>query len=302
MKKIFCVLICSVMIFTAYSYNIYADSMEEIDSVTVSLASAPLVSYSANTFVEDQIYSQNYSFSFTVGFATIETEGTLYYKCVYLSVPFTDNYVEAYEFLSDFDDETKMYLDILMSQYYPEAELSSSPSHYYNCHSYAWHSEDVDTNCYWIDNPENYYLNNTYYMEVTTPAAGDIICYFDGDENIHSGVVTSINSFNNTVRVVSKWGYWGLYEHKSNECPYVLNDNGVPTTIKYYRFHDHTFTYTRNIMNPSVHTARCSTCGYSFEEYHNHRQLPDGSTRCSKCGYVSIGNIIMSESAKPIGE
>ncbi len=306
MKKIICVLICSVMVLTASPNIAYADSMEEGDCLTVSLASAPNISRSLSLFAEGETQEIDYTFEFDTGLTTIVKEVTISYECVSIPIPYTNKSVEAYKILSDFDDETKALINMFVSQDYPEAELLSSSSHYYNCHSYAWYSNNTSTNNYWINDPKNFYLDNANYTEVSTPAVGDIICYFNGTENLHSGIVSAVNNVSpngvcedsNTVEVISKWDYRGVYAHNGAYCPYV----GSATSVKYYRYHSHEFTYLRNIMNPSIHTATCSICDYTFTENHTYQSLPDGSSSCTKCGYTSSGQIIMSDNPEYFGE
>ena len=44
----------------------------------------------------------------------------------------------------------------------------------------------------------------------------------------------------------------------------------------------------------------CSTCGYSTTENHTYMSLPSGASRCTKCGYTSSGQIIMSDPSESV--
>ncbi len=88
----------------------------------------------------------------------------------------------------------------------------------YNCHSYAWYSQNYTNNLYWIDGEEaEIYMYDGSYSS-SYPAIGRKIVYknssgFPG----HSGIISSITD---STYVVSKWQYYGLYIHRYNDCPY----------------------------------------------------------------------------------
>ncbi len=153
------------------------------------------------------------------------------------------------------DEHSADYVDYLLSVYsttspYKDAILLDNPTTAYNCHSYAWYSQNTSTNAYWMPYPTEYYIDYSYH-EVSTPREGDIICYFDDkgtaavsdDENLHSGIVESVNSsqVNNIcgkaslVNVTSKWGPQGLFYHRGDICPYVSTYSGDADYVKFYR-------------------------------------------------------------------
>ena len=306
MRKVLCLIICVVMLVPAFSVSAYTENEEEVS--TVRLLSAPIIqTRSTMSFVEGQTGSWNIVFFVVIDNLTFEISETINYECSYIDVLSSTNNVEAYRILNDFSTGT---INLLNSQNVSYATQLRSATYFYNCHSYAWYSTETN-NTYWIDDPTAFFEGNTMYEEVYTPVVGDIICYYYGDENIHSGIVTEINveeanwrcGNSNTVQVISKWGYSGLYEHNGYECPYTNfvehnEDNPAATSVKY--FHSHVFTYSRNILNLSVHKVTCSTCGHSFTENHTYRSLPGGGSRCTKCGYTTNGQIIMSDKPKPV--
>ena len=129
----------------------------------------------------------------------------------------------------------------------------SGPTTKYNCHSFAWYSQNYDLNCYWMDDPSTYYSDSSY---ISSDAAENyILCYYakmyytllDGTlisdivtVNSHSAIITHVGSnFNkndistlDSIMVTSKWGAWGLYEHYGDDCPYVMTSR-AGTELQY---------------------------------------------------------------------
>jgi hypothetical protein len=163
----------------------------------------------------------------------------------------------------------------------PEATRISSSSTKYNCHSYAWYMQSIE-NPYWMNDPSSYYLDGSY--EESVGNVGDIICYFDiTGFNLHSGIVIAreegtsngVCGDSNLVTVRSKWGSLGLYEHRGDQCPYTYPYDGEAVYVKYYKVHQHSYTYQ---LTSSGHIATCS-CGYSIILSH----VYDGHN-CIHCG------------------
>ncbi len=160
--------------------------------------------------------------------------------------------VEVYQTLNDMSANIINEYNNFFDSVFSDAVRKASATAHYNCHSYAWHSQNIATNDYWMNDPSNYYKDNGY-IEVDTPRSGDIICYFDNketpenfldDKNLHSGIVIeyyqNITSNNicgnsNKVKVKSKWGPAGLYEHFGDYCPYTVAYGGDADYVKYYR-------------------------------------------------------------------
>ena len=156
---------------------------------------------------------------------------------------------------------------------------------FYNCHSYAWYSQNTTTNQYWISNPSGYYNCGLYY-EVSTPLVGDIICYMDNNEtpgnaaddtNIHSGIIVEVYDFQianglaGEYTVESKWGGGGLYRHNGYECLFTdyYSENGADY-VKFYRRsgHTHNFNTYNDNGNNEYHQSICS-CGMIVHKAHN---------------------------------
>ena len=102
-------------------------------------------------------------------------------------------------------------------------QTNADPTTSYNCHSFAWYSQNSSTNDTWINNPAAYFIpSDGSYEEVSTPRAGDIRCYYENngtsdgsdDINLHSSIIIGLSgeSSNNVCgnanmyNVMSKWG------------------------------------------------------------------------------------------------
>lgn len=269
-------------------------------------------------------------------------ERALYYQLghgmftgTYLSNPGGTS-VFAYKFSHYVSDDDWSTYESTANSYwdsnYSTATRLATASGKYNCHAYAWVSENIVDAIYWVNDPSNYYKTGSNYYEVTTPAVGDIICYFynngtpnnySDDVNLHSGIVvmTGVATSNNlcgnsnTVVVESKWSDGGLYRHNGYECPYTDYCLNVDSTrvessradyVKYYRKsgHTHSFTNYTDSGRLDYHESACS-CGRVIREMHNWVSAairPSSSVSpmyipqyvCSDCGAVTLNPVIPS--------
>ena len=145
----------------------------------------------------------------------------------------------------------------------------------YNCHSYAWVERDTELTSCWVDSV-GAFIQDGSYVRIAEPEVGCIVVYYqtmsidlvtihaDGSETSesiiylrslsHSGVVTAVPTGSrqlSDITVESKWGRAGLFRHKGDVCPYVmeedlaerwLNDTQVMrgrdgfSGVEYYRF------------------------------------------------------------------
>lgn len=112
---------------------------------------------------------------------------------------------------------------------FPSVKIISNPDPNYNCHSYAWYSQST-TNPYWIDDPRPYMTDGSYIFKgIDSGAVGQKV-YYDKSGYEHSGIVCSRNpgplipNHYNAVTVYSKWGSWGLIQHKAQDCPYYFQN------------------------------------------------------------------------------
>lgn len=161
----------------------------------------------------------------------------------------TNNYYFTRRYTDEHPEIAKRQMREMIAAIFPDAIYISEATSAYNCHSYAWYSQNTLTNTVWINSPNVYYhAADMSYERVYTPRVGDIICYYDLDEeamfqNIHSGIVVGFSGEtsnnvcgnSNTVIVRSKWGHFPLYEHKGDECLYTSPYGGYADEVRYYR-------------------------------------------------------------------
>lgn len=94
----------------------------------------------------------------------------------------------------------------------------------YNCHSYAFYSQDA-SNPYWIDNPWAY-INDGSYIRTYGNTPGNVVVYLKSNGALsHSGFVTSAYTDGSLQNVTSKWGHYGVFRHHYTDCPYYAVEN-----------------------------------------------------------------------------
>lgn len=205
--------------------------------------------------------------------------------CDNTKIPIIDEEgVPVYQILEELPDQTISAFNTMGDAISANDYKFYTATAYFNCHSYAWYSQNTETNDYWMDDPQKYYDSGMYY-EVSTPSVGDIICYFDNlgtlaniadDENRHSGIVVEIHSSNLTnglagnYTVESKWAQAGLYRHNGYECPYTAYAGGDADYVKFYRKsgHTHNFNTYNDTGDAYYHECICS-CGMIIHDEHN---------------------------------
>ncbi len=194
--------------------------------------------------------------------------------------------VAVYFDLPEFNESSIQQLNNAMGADYPNAILISDASNVYNCHSYAWYSQNVLTNNVWMDYPIPYYdVDTKCYVEVSTPQIGDIICYFEyTGRNIHSGIVVELLGGTpnglcedaNRVMVQSKWGPYGLYQHRGDECYYVTgnDEQNKASYVKYYRKQNHTHSFQESYsvtgLNGVCYKEVCTGCSVTVLRLHDY--------------------------------
>lgn len=181
----------------------------------------------------------------------------------------------------------------------------------YNCHSYAWYSQDIDNNHYWMEmDGLAAYLNDPHTISIDTPEAGCIIVYwiedpmvtsgyyFEHGEPVHSGIVDSIYTDEygiEVIQVISKWGIGGLYKHSHDIVPdeYGAWDDNYESYVHvtYYKLENsHSYEYSRP-SNPAQlatsHIKTCTGCGKTHNEGHTFSSMPTGRFKCIYCGYTT---------------
>lgn len=203
--------------------------------------------------------------------------------------------VLVYAFLNEIPSSEIIQMDQKMESDYPAAVRLDSATNKYNCHSYAWYLASPE-NTYWMNDPSAYYTDGSYVESVGN--VGDIICYFSNSgANLHSGIVIERNSGvsngicgdSNLVTVRSKWGSYGLYEHRGDQCFYPTTNGGDATYVKYYHAHDYTTSYT---ISAATHTAYCS-CGAYITENHGYTYRYADNTVSNHIAYCKCGSHIL---------
>ena len=170
-----------------------------------------------------------------------------------------------------------------------------------------------------VNEPTGWVSSNKSYIVVRVPtninintiyakSDGGNVYYNSNNEIVHSGVVrgttgqtpNGVCGYANTVWVQSKWGYYGLYEHRGDQCPYTsLISGGTATYVKFYRYNiSHTHTYSYDVLDATYHYASCECGDIIVEHTFSQQILPSSeinnpnyipSYTCTYCGYVSSG-------------
>lgn len=126
----------------------------------------------------------------------------------------------------------------------------------YNCHAYAWYSQDTHIYC-WIDYPTAY-VNDAHTKSVawSNLRVGDRIVYYVNGVAAHSAIVISLSG---GVRVASKWGGLHLFEHSyDNVTSIYVDPDGLD--CRAYRYPSwHTFGAWTNYSS-SQHKRKCTYC------------------------------------------
>lgn len=92
----------------------------------------------------------------------------------------------------------------------------------YNCHSYAWYSQNTATNNAWIPYPEKFIDEAAWVGNMSAVGIGTKVTYFNTTDGKyeHSAIVAEMNSNGTVKRVISKWGPYSLMIHSIANCPY----------------------------------------------------------------------------------
>jgi hypothetical protein len=112
------------------------------------------------------------------------------------------------------------------------ADIIANSSNKYNCHAYAWHLKEGNSNQVWIErgtggsdesNLSTYWDSSVgCFVQVSSEASADKIYYYTGD---HSAVKSSVSG-----KYESKWGQFPVVRHYPTSVPYES-----PGNRRYYR-------------------------------------------------------------------
>ncbi len=116
-------------------------------------------------------------------------------------------------------------LDGYMDYLFPNAYRVSSSTRHYDCHSFAWYSQNTNTNIYWIYHPyEAAYWGDGSYT-ASSIGTNRKVGYNSGE---HSAIVAAYSSTGAyPTRFLSKWNDAGLYLHSPNYGPDFHYSQGV---------------------------------------------------------------------------
>ncbi|MFM7430183.1 MAG: T9SS type A sorting domain-containing protein [Flammeovirgaceae bacterium] len=117
-----------------------------------------------------------------------------------------------------------------------ESNILAEADGSYNCHSYAWHLREGNSNKVWINNTNgsqnggcyinndniNKYWTDGCFIQVCNQSEADKTHYYCGD---HSAVTSTTVS----GKYESKWGAWPVVRHNPTTVPY-----SQPSTVRYY--------------------------------------------------------------------
>ena len=185
---------------------------------------------------------------------------------------------------------------------YPLARELAEPSTEYNCHFYAWYSQDLNDALYWV-NEIDPFTDDRHCDRILADEVqiGDIVTYWLGPEEgsddvvsricLHSAYVSEIE-YNGNIVCVSKWGRMGLYEHDWDYVPdeYLNLMNGNIVDVQYYRYvqgeHDY---YVDSITQDGYLGLKCSSCLSTMFCVHNVQFVPINAyyhnITCSICEF-----------------
>lgn len=122
--------------------------------------------------------------------------------------------------------EQKSAIHAQVMRSYPNATLIAHASQKYNCHSYTWYSTSA-SNYYWMNDPTKYMQDGSYKPTTGTIRAGDKVYWTNG---VHSGIVSYVGGSGiGNIKIKSKWGEWGVYEHYIGDSPYPTSNTSIAT-------------------------------------------------------------------------
>lgn len=136
-----------------------------------------------------------------------------------VKTPKGSNVPTFYDRSPDYTVEEAIQVQLITAESYSNAKILRPATVKYNCHSYAWYSQDT-SNKHWMDDPSLYMSDGSYYKLTSSARTGHKVYWPNSD---HSGIVSKIDYSTGAqvYYVISKWGPAGLYEHMIANCPYT---------------------------------------------------------------------------------
>lgn len=194
----------------------YRESLLTYPSINVQLSNrdkAEIVSKSRSVAVVIDSYGIDSEQEFLLGKSSVQLKNL---EVIKEGTVLTPKYSQVSVFeLREMSQADKNANDAYMASRYPNATKLRSASYKYNCHSYAWYSTS-SSNSWWMNYPTKYMTDGSY-KKTTSPSRNQKV-YYPNPGNEHSGIITSVSG--SKIKVTSKWGAFGLYEHNEMDCPY----------------------------------------------------------------------------------
>jgi len=128
--------------------------------------------------------------------------------------------------------DLQAYKDNIESRY-PSTTFISDATQNYNCHSYAWYSQNSSTNKIWLNDPSMFWQDGSYEMTIR-PTVSNRVYYYTDHSAIVKGTLYYPGSTNvdpTKINVISKWGHECLIEHTIDASPYYFPSVG----LRYYQ-------------------------------------------------------------------
>ncbi|MBR1546717.1 MAG: hypothetical protein IJ633_08005 [Prevotella sp.] len=131
---------------------------------------------------------------------------------------------------TDYTDSEKASIKAQVESAYSPAVVMEPASRKYNCHAYAWHLSQGETEVVWINAIDNVHTENGYYLRpywqdgsfVTTSSVNCTQILYPGD---HSALRYNSSSY------ISKWGEGPVVLHSPTNVP-----SGYITSGQYYYY------------------------------------------------------------------
>ena len=149
----------------------------------------------------------------------------------YVLTPRTQTHVTATQGYTWIDQGANPgYVNTINSNFYttfPTAVSVDPINPAYNCHSYAWHSQST-SNDYWIEGNHIYpYFLDLSYLPAGSNTPQRVLYRSSSGSAGHSAVYSYYNTFTQTEYVTSKWGYYGVFYHRLDDCPYYSTNPNI---------------------------------------------------------------------------
>ncbi len=202
----------------------------------------------------------------------------------------------------------------------PDYRRIGDPTTTYNCLTVAfymyWEYEMYNSD-YFCEDPyrrcellePEAYLRDMSFEETNEPRVNDLALYYDANGGVQTaGIIREVyaeqasNPTSNETfvkqlsqyKMWSKWGEYGVYEHRGDHCPYIDKlacpqlTNSSTTRVMYLRKHTHSYTQKYVADGDKHHKAYCKCGDYSVNPHIWIR----GSNRqkyCEYCFYRTSG-------------